>query len=381
MAENDERASGERTEQPTAKRLEQAREQGQVPRSSDLSAAAVLLIAAGGLELLGGWCGGQLHALMRSGLSIPRERALDESAALGAFGGTALHALYACAPIFGLTVLAALAAPIALGGRGFHLKALAPDFSRLSPGAGLARMFSANGAVELGKAFAKFLLLALVAVLVLWQQSGAILSLSAQPAQAAIAHAASLAASAFLALAGTLALIAGVDVPWQLWRHTQGLRMTREQIREELKETDGAPEIKGRIRKIQSERARRRMMLEVPRADVVVVNPTHFAVALRYDEQRMRAPIVVARGQDLIAARIREIAEEHRVPIFEAPPLARALHRHVDLGAEIPAALYVAVAQVLTYLAQVRAARRDGATPPPPPSIDDVSLDPGPPLH
>jgi len=368
MADNENQQ--ERTEQPTPKRLEQAREQGQVPRSSDLAAAAVLLTAAIGLELLGRWCGGQLHALMRAGLSLPRERALDESAALGAFGGAALHALYACAPLFGLTLLAALAAPIALGGRGFHPRALVPDFSRLSPGAGFARMFSLNGGVELGKAFAKFLLLALVAALVLWQQSGAILGLSAQPAPVAIAHAASMAAFALLALAGTLALIAGLDVPWQLWRYTQGLRMTRAQIREEMKETEGAPEIKGRIRKIQNERARRRMMHEVPKADVVVVNPTHFAVALRYDEQRMRAPIVVAKGQDLIAARIREIAAEHRVPIFEAPPLARALHRHVELGAEIPAALYVAVAQVLTYLAQVRAARRDGATPPPPPAIE-----------
>jgi flagellar biosynthetic protein FlhB len=368
MADND--SQQERTEQPTAKRLEQAREQGQVPRSADLSAAAVLLIAAGGLELLGGWCGARLHALMRSGLALSRERALDESAALGAFAGAARHALYACAPLFGLTVLAALAAPIALGGRGLHLQALAPDFSRLSPGAGFARMLSLNGAVELGKAFAKFMALALVAALVLWQQSGAILGLSAEAPPLAITHAASMAAFALLVLAGTLALIAAVDVPWQLWRYTHGLRMTRAQIREELKETEGAPEIKGRIRKLQSERARRRMMREVPKADVVVVNPTHFAVALRYDEQRMRAPIVVAKGQDLIAMRIREIAAEHRVPIFEAPPLARALHRHVEIGAEIPASLYVAVAQVLTYLAQVRAARRDGAAPPPPPAIE-----------
>lgn len=381
MADSDNSPAGERTEQPTAKRLEQAREQGQVARSSDLSAAAVLLLAAGGLELLGGWSGAQLHALMREGLSLSRERSLDESAAVGAFASLASHALYACAPLFALTVLAALAAPIALGGRGFHPQALVPDFSRLSPGAGFARMFSLNGAVELAKAFAKFLALALVAALVLWQQSGAILGLSAQPAPVAIMHAASMAAFALLMLAGTLALIAAVDVPWQLWRYREGLRMTRAQVREELKETEGAPEIKGRIRKIQNERARRRMMREVPKADVVVVNPTHFAVALRYDEQRMRAPVVVAKGQDLIAARIRALAEEHRVPIFEAPPLARALHRHVELGAEIPASLYVAVAQVLTYLAQVRAARRDGATPPPPPAIEDLSLDPGPPLH
>jgi flagellar biosynthetic protein FlhB len=370
MAENDNTPAGERTEQPTAKRREQAREQGQVPRSADLGAAAVLLTAAAGLELLGGWCGGQLNSLMRAGLSLSRERALDESAALGAFATLAAHALYACAPLWGLTVLAALAAPLALGGRGFHPQALVPDFSRLSPGAGFARMFSMNGAVELTKAFAKFGLLALVAALVLWRQSGAILSLSAEPVPVAIAHAASLTGTALLALAATLALIAGVDVPWQLWRYTQQLRMTREQVREEMKESEGSPEVKGRIRKIQSERARRRMMREVPKADVVVVNPTHFAVALRYDEQRMRAPIVVAKGQDLIAARIREIADEHRVPIFEAPPLARALHRHVEIGAEIPASLYVAVAQVLTYLAQLRAARVGGAALPPPPAID-----------
>jgi flagellar biosynthetic protein FlhB len=379
MADNENQQ--ERTEQPTAKRLEQAREQGQVPRSADLSAAAVLLLAAGGLELLGRWSGGQLHALMRSSLTLSRERALDESAALAALAGAAGHALYACAPLFGLTVLAALAAPLALGGRGFHPKALAPDFSRLSPAAGFARMFSLNGAVELGKAFAKFLALALVAALVLWQHSDAILALGAQPAPVAIARAASLAAFALLMLAGTLALIAAVDVPWQLWRYTEQLRMTRAQIREEVKDTEGAPEIKGRIRRLQNERARRRMMREVPKADVVVVNPTHFAVALRYDEQRMRAPLVVAKGQELIAARIREIAAEHEVPIFEAPPLARALYRHVDLGAEIPAALYVAVAQVLTYLAQLRAARREGAAPPVPPAIGDLSLDPGPPLH
>jgi flagellar biosynthesis protein FlhB len=375
MAENDNGSAGERTEQPTAKHLEKAREQGQVARSTDLNAAAVLLVAAGGMKLLGGWCGVQLDTIMRAGLSIPRERALDENAALGAFASAGAHALYACAPLWGLTVLAALAAPLALGGRGFHPQALVPDFSRLSPGAGFARMFSLNGAVELAKAFAKFLLLALVAAVVLWRQSGAILSLSAEPVPVAIAHAASITGVALLALATTLGLIAAVDVPWQLYRYTQQMRMTREQVREEHKESEGSPEVKGRIRKIMNERARRRMMKEVPKASVVVVNPTHYAVALRYDEETMRAPIVVAKGRDLIAARIREIAEEHRVPIFEAPPLARALHRFVEIGTEIPATLYVAVAQVLTYLAQVRTARSDGGTPPVPPTIDP-SIDP-----
>jgi flagellar biosynthesis protein FlhB len=368
MADTDNQAA--RTEQPTAKRLEQARERGQVARSADLSAAAVLLAAAAGLQLMGGWTGGQLHALMRAGLSLSRERALDEGAALAAFAGAALHALIACAPLFALTVAAALAAPLALGSRGFHPQALVPDFSRLAPGAGFARMFSLGGAVELVKAFAKFLLLALIAAIVLWQQSGALLALGAQAPSAAVAHAASLSGYALMLLALGMGLIAAVDVPWQLWRYVQGLRMTREEVRQEMKDSEGAPEIKGRIRKLQSERARRRMMREVPRADVVVVNPTHYAVALRYDEQRMRAPIVVAKGRDLIAARIRAIAEEHKVPIFEAPPLARALHRYVEIGGEIPASLYVAVAQVLTYLSQVRSAQRAGAVPPPPPAIE-----------
>jgi flagellar biosynthetic protein FlhB len=203
------------------------------------------------------------------------------------------------------------------------------------------------------------------------------MALSAEPTAVAVVHAASLVGFALLMLAASLGLIAGIDVPWQLWQYTQQLRMSRNEVREEMKESEGSPEIKGRIRAIQRELAKRRMMQEVPKADVVVVNPTHYAVALRYDEQRMRAPLVVAKGQDLIAARIREIADEHRVPIFEAPPLARALHRHVELGAEIPASLYVAVAQVLTYITQLRSARRDGTAAPPPPSIDP-RIDPAP---
>jgi flagellar biosynthetic protein FlhB len=373
VAEND----FERTEQPTAKRRERARERGQVPRSPDLSAAAVLLAAGAALQLLGRYTGGQLHSIMRSSLALPRERALDESRAFAAFGNAAWHALWACAPLWALTLATALAAPLALGGRRFSMKALTPDFSRLSPSAGFARMFSARGAVELAKAFAKFLLLATVACLVLWHQAGEIMALSAEPTAVAVVHAASLVGFALLMLAASLGLIAAIDVPWQLWQYTRQLRMSRNEVREEMKESEGSPEIKGRIRAIQRELAKRRMMQEVPKADVVVVNPTHYAVALRYDEQRMRAPLVVAKGQDLIAARIREIADEHRVPIFEAPPLARALHRHVELGAEIPASLYVAVAQVLTYITQLRSARRDGTAAPPPPSIDP-RIDPAP---
>jgi flagellar biosynthetic protein FlhB len=376
MAEEGENGQ-EKTELPTSKRLEEARKNGQIPRSAELNAAAVLLMAGGGLQVLGSHVGAQLHGIMRTGLSLSREESLDETRALASFANAASHGLMACAPILGLTLLGALAAPLALGGWNMSFGALAPNFERLNPAAGFGRMFSGRSAVELAKAFAKFLFVALVAVCVLWQKTGELMGLGAEPVAAALGHAAALAGHAFIMLAGTLGLIAAVDVPWQMWQHMQKLKMSREEVRQEHKESEGSPEIKGRIRRAQQEIAKRRMMHEVPKADVIVVNPTHFAVALRYDESRMRAPIVVAKGADVIAARIREIATEHRVPIFEAPPLARALHRHVEIGGEIPSALYVAVAQVLTYIYQVKTARRDGAAPPQPPEATiDPTLDP-----
>jgi flagellar biosynthetic protein FlhB len=368
VAENDN--DQERTEQPTAKRLEKAREEGHVPRSPELTAAAVLLVTAGALHFLGGSIGATLLDVMRSALNVSPAEAVDPGLALSAASAELLRALLVCAPVFGLTLVAALVAPLALGGWNLSFTAMAPNFERLDPIAGFGRFFSARGAVELGKAFGKFAVVATVAVVVLRHQSPRLLGLGAEPLPVGIAQAANLASDALLAVSGGLALIAAIDVPWQLWQYSRDLRMTREEIREEMKESEGAPEVKGRIRRAQREIARRRMMHEVPKADVVVVNPTHFAVALRYDEKRMRAPLVIAKGTDLIAARIREIATEHAVPVFEAPPLARALYHNVEIGGEIPATLYVVVAQVLTYIYQLKAARTSGARPPEPPAID-----------
>jgi flagellar biosynthetic protein FlhB len=366
MAENDQ----ERTEKPTARRLEEARKEGQVPRSLELNAAAVLLVGAGSLHFLGGSIGAALFDLMKSGLSIAPAEAVDPELALSAAGTELARALTVCAPMLGMTLIAALVAPLALGGWNLSLEALAPDFTRLDPIEGFGRFFSAKGAVELGKAFAKFLIVGAVAVAVLHKQSGRLLALGTMPLHAGIAQAMNLASNALLAVSSGLVLIAAVDVPWQLYQYSQNLSMSREEIREELKQSEGAPEVRMRIRRAQREIARRRMMHDVPKADVVVVNPTHFAVALRYDEGRMRAPLVVAKGADLVAARIREVATEHAVPIFEAPPLARALFHNVEIGSEIPATLYVAVAQVLTYIYQLKAARTSGARPPAPPAID-----------
>jgi len=368
MAEGE--SGQDRTEQPTSKRLEEARKQGQVPRSTDLTAAAVMLLAGTGLYMMGGHLGGQLYNIMRAGLTLTREESVDESRALALFGNETLHALLACAPILGLTLVAAVAAPMAIGGWNLSFSALAPKFDKLNPSNGLQRMFSSRSGVELAKALAKFLFIAMVAACLLWKNAGELMGLGSEPINAALTHAARLTGHAFLILAGTMGLIAAVDVPWQLYQHNQKLKMSRQEIKEEAKESDGSPEMKGHIRRAQGELARRRMMHEIPTADVVVTNPTHFAVALRYDDKRMRAPLVVAKGADVIAARIREIATENNVPIFEAPPLARALHRNVEIGGEIPAHLYVAVAQVLTYIYQLKNARRYGAVMPQRPSID-----------
>jgi flagellar biosynthesis protein FlhB len=366
MAEND----SEKTEQPTPKRQEEARKKGQIPRSTELSAAAVILAVGGGLHFLGGYMGSRLNGLMMSSLSLTRDQSVDESLMISTMTTEATHALLALAPILGLTMIVALLAPMLLGGWNLSFEALVPDFSRLNPMTGFGRMFSANSAVNLVKAFAKFLFLGIVAVMVLKQKNGELMGLGTEPTHVAIAHAISLTGYAFLMLASTYGLIAAIDIPWQLFQHNKQLRMTREEVKQEMKESDGSPEVKGRVRQMQRELSRRRMMQEVPKADVIVTNPTHFAVALKYDEKRMGAPIVVAKGADLVAARIREVATESRVPIFEAPPLARALFRSVEIGGEIPATLYVAVAQVLTYIYQLKTARRDGMQPPTPPDID-----------
>jgi flagellar biosynthesis protein FlhB len=367
MAETDHH---DKTEAPSQKRLDDARKEGRVPRSRELTAAAVMVSAGLVLLVSGRSIGTKLGDLMRAGLSISPERAFDSAAMTQALGDLSVAALWAIAPVLGLTLVVALAAPLAIGGWAFSGQSLAPDFSRLSPVSGVARMFSLRSAVELGKALGKFAIVGTAGALVLWNNADRLLGLGSEPVDAAIGHSIQIAGQALIWLTAALVVIAAIDVPFQLWQFYRDMRMTREETRQEHKESEGSPEMKGRIRAMQREMAERRMMDEVPKADVIIVNPTHFAVALRYDEKTMRAPRVVAKGVDLMAARIREVATEHRVPIFEAPPLARALHRSVEIGDEIPTGLYVAVAKVLTYIFQLRAALRDRLPRPTPPQIE-----------
>jgi flagellar biosynthetic protein FlhB len=309
-------------------------------------------------------------AVMRDGLTLTRDAALDNGWMLHQFERSALQGALAMAPLLGVLLAAAVLAPLAIGGWTFSAEALVPDFARLDPVTGLGRVFSVRGLIELSKALARFMVVAIVAIAVMWKQFHSFSQLGLESTGAAVGHALSLAGSALIALGGALVAIAMVDVPLAVWQFNKSMRMTRQEIRDEHKETDGSPEIKSRVRRAQQALARKRMMQQVPKASVIVTNPTHFAVALQYDESRMRAPIVVAKGQDLIALKIREIGAEHNVPLVEAPPLARALHASCELGDEIPARLYAAVAKILVYIYQLRTATRRGDPNPAPPSIE-----------
>lgn len=354
----------ERTEPASQKRLEQAREEGQVARSRELSTFAVLAAGGGSLWFMGPGLMQGFSGVMRDGLSLDRAIAFDTELLPLRLHQLSFDALFALAPVFALVAGVALVSPLALNGWLFTAKPLTPDFQRLDPVRGFARLFSLHSAVELMKAVAKAFLVGGVAAWVLWRSRDQIFALVAQPLGVGLAHLGQLLGFGFLALAGALVLIAAVDVPFQLWEHHRKLRMTRDELRREARETEGDPQIKARVRTLQREAARRRMMAEVPKADVIVTNPTHYAVALRYREGAMRAPQVVAKGAHLLAARIRELAQEHGVPILEAPPLARALYRHAELGGEIPEALFHAVAEVLAYVYQLRRHReRGGAAP------------------
>lgn len=344
----------ERTEQPSQRRLDQAREEGQVARSRELSTFAVLLAGGGGLWLMGASLSAQLTKLLRDGLTLDADLAFYPELLLPRLYTLSVEVLWAFLPLLLLLLAVAALSPLLLNGWLFSMKPLQPDFSKLSPISGLRRMFATHGLVELGKAIAKSVIVGGVGAWAIWHNKDAVLMLVTQPAMAAVPHLGQMLWMAFAAIMGGMLLIVAVDVPFQLWEHNKKLKMTKEEVRQEAKESEGDPQVKGRIRSMQREMARRRMMAEIPTADVVVTNPTHYAVALRYSETGMSAPVVVAKGSYLLALRIREIAIENNVPILEAPPLARALYKHTELGQVIPEALYTAVAEVLAYVYQLR---------------------------
>lgn len=368
----------EKTEPASPRRLEQAREEGDVPRSRELATCTILLAA--GLAL---WFSGEelirrLNSMLASSLTLEREQAFDFSLLLMRIIPGLTDVLIGLAPLAAILLLVAVGSPLLIGGWLFSTKALTPNFARLNPMSGLGNMFSVRALVELIKAIGKTLLIGAIAWLVVSSQTEEMLSLSTEPLYSGWAHLGHMLLTGFIAIVSGLVVIALIDAPYQMWHYANKLKMTREEVRQESKESDGDPMVKARIRQLQREMAKRRMMAEIPTADVVVTNPTHYAVALKYSEGKMRAPVVVAKGTDEVAAKIREIAAEHKVAMLEAPPLARALYRHTDLGDEIPAALYTAVAEVLAYVFQLRAYGEHGGVRPTVPGQLDVppELDP-----
>lgn len=351
MAEDNDQ---ERTEEASPRRLEQAREEGHVARSQELTTFAMMAAAGAGLWWLGGQVFGRLMALVRDALRFDGGGAFDPAQMTVRMHAQAFEALLAIAPLLILLLLVALAAPQLLSGWLFSTSALRFDLQRIDPLAGIGRVLSWRGVAELAKALIKAVLIAVVGALLVWHYREPLLQLVRLPLEAGIPEMGRIVGASFLALAGALALVAAADVPFQLWRHADELKMSRQELRQEMKENEGDPQIKAQIRAQQREMARRRMMAEVPKASVIVTNPTHYAVALRYNEREMRAPRVVAKGSYLLAERIRELGAENNVPILRTPPLARALYRHAELDQEIPAALFDAVAQVLAYVYQLR---------------------------
>lgn len=339
----------------TEKRKREAREKGQLPRSRELSTAVVMGVGAALIMSYGGSVGAKAYDAMSRALSFDAAMLADPSQMpkilLSSFGA----GLAIVAPILVATLFAALLSPMLIGGWNLSWKAAQPDFSRMNPVTGLGRIFSKNSLVELAKSIAKFLLVGVVAGIAWWGDRGELLSLGTEPARQAIGHGLSLVVSTFLWMVASLALIAAIDVPWQLFSNAKQLKMSRQEVQQEYKQSEGSPEVKGRIRRLQHEMSQRRMMEKVPGADVIVTNPTHYAVALKYTQGGNRAPIVIAKGVDTVAAAIRELGREHGITMVEAPPLARALYRGCDLDDEIPTQLYAAVAQVLTYVYQLKA--------------------------
>ncbi len=370
MAENQD--GQEKTEQPTAKRLDDARRKGQVPRSRELNTMAVTMIGVVSLVAMSRSLGGSLSQMMSERFVLTREEIFDVNSMLANLGQGVAEAFLGLSPFFLLVMVAAIFSSVALGGISFSSEALAPKLEKLSPLKGFKRMFSARGLMELVKAMAKFLLIGGITVLLLYNTLGKYLALHGMEIDQAVSHLNGLIGWSVILLASSLILIAAIDVPFQLWDHKRQLKMTRQELRDEMKDTEGRPEIKSRIRQLQREMAQRRMMEQVPKADVIVTNPTHYAVALQYDPERMHAPKLVAKGADLIAMNIRQVAQEHKVPLVESPMLARAIYFHTEIDAYIPAGLYLAVAKLLAYVFQLRAYRAEGGERPRMP--DDLTV-------
>jgi len=372
MAESE--TGQERSEEPTAKKLEDARKKGQIARSRDFNTMVIIALSATAFIMMGHIMVSDLGKLMEHFFQPTRADIYDPIGVIRWFYSSMLDALWLLVPFLALTFVAALFAPITIGGWAFSMETITPKLSKLNPIKGMKKVFSAKGLMELVKAMAKFFLVAAVALVVIWANMDAYLSLGNMPMKAALVKAGELLTWAFLLVTIALMIISAIDVPFQIWDHKKQMKMTLQEVKDEMKDTEGKPEVKAKIRQTQREMAEARMMDAVPDADVVITNPTHFAVALKYDPENMRAPLVLAKGADMVAANIRRVASANEILLLETPPLARALYHCTEIGKEIPHGLYVAVAQVLAYVFQLREVQKNGGEKPtrPEPEIPEA---------
>ena len=372
MAESE--SGQDKTEDPTEKKKKDAREKGEIARSKELNTVVVTLAGAGGLLVFGGGLAEVLMDIMRINFTLSRDTLIDERS-MGTFLlASGKMALMALQPVLLVALIVAFIGPISLGGWLFAGGTLAPKFSRMNPLSGIKRMFSLNALTELLKALAKFFVILIVALVVLSSDRDDLLAIANEPLEQAIIHSVQVVGWSALWMACGLLIIAAVDVPIQLWQARQKLMMTKQEVRDEYKETEGKPEVKQRIRQVQREISQRRMMAAVPEADVIITNPTHYAVALKYDPEKGAAPLLLAKGTDFIALKIREIAREHNIQLLESPALARSIYYSTELEEEIPAGLYLAVAQVLAYVYQIRQYQAGKGKPPEP--LKDLPIPP-----
>lgn len=355
MAESD---SGERSEDPTAKKLSDARNKGQIARSKELGTLFVLIGAAVSLIMVGESLVLALSNTMKRLFSMTREEVMDTSQMFLLIADSIYAVALPLGWIFAIVAIAAFVGNILLGGYNFSWSAIGPKASKLSPIAGFKRMLGPQAGIELIKSLLKFFVVLLVALALLTGLFTEIIALSLEAVPINFGHAVSMLLWMFLALACSLIIICVVDVPYQLWNHKKQLKMTKQEVKDEMKNAEGSPEIKGRIRRAQYEMSQRRMMQDVPSADVVITNPTHFSVALKYDPEQGGAPMMVAKGADEMAMHIRTIAKEHGVEIVQSPALARSLFYTAEVNEEIPEALFAAVAQILAFIFQLKMHRQ-----------------------
>ncbi|QYK14230.1 flagellar biosynthesis protein FlhB [Shewanella rhizosphaerae] len=364
MADND--TSQEKTEEATPRRREQAREKGQVARSKELGTSAVLMSAAVGFAVIGPSLGQSLMSVMTNLFTMSRQEIYDTNSLFNIWMMVFKELAIPMASFVLFLAFVAFLGNVVLGGITFSAKAFMPKGNKMNPISGFKRMFGVQALVELTKGIAKFSVVALMAYLLLSYYFTDILTLSQGHLPGNVYNALDLLVWMFIVLCSSTVIIVVIDVPFQIWNHNKQLRMTKQEIKDEYKDTEGQPEVKGRVRQMQREMAQRRMMAEVPNADVIVVNPEHYAVAVKYDVTKAAAPYVLAKGVDDVAFKIREIAREHDVAIVSAPPLARAIYHTTKIDQEIPEGLFTALAQVLAYVFQLRQYQQKGGKRPTP---------------